>query len=404
MANSWKTLSDGDINRMALASFHEKSKFLKTVNRSYDDRFAKIGAKNGGSILLREPNRFTTRSGAVMQTQTITERTQTLTALTQYGVDLDISSIDHTHSIDDFQERVVSPAMDQLNATVESDAMASLYKDVFNLTGTPATTPASQAAVLNAGARLTQNLAPSSDRHVFLDPIAMSASVAALGTYFHKASELDRAFSDALIGNAANFNWWESAMVPAHTNGSRDDTTPVMDTSTIANGATTITTTGADGTFNKGDVFTIAGVYAVNPETKAAYSHLQQFVITADHTNDATDVLAIAPTIYISGALQNVSVTSAGGGKAIVNVAAGGSGAASTAYTQNLAYHKDAFTFVTVDMYTDPKLNMTTTRNDGVSMRLWRSGDIINDTFPMRIDIMCGWKTTRPEWAVRVRG
>jgi hypothetical protein len=193
-------------------------------------------------------------------------------------------------------------------------------------------------------------------------------------------------------------------MVPSHTNGSRDDTTPVIDTSTLANGDTTITTTGADGTMKAGDVFTIAGVYAVNPQTKQAYSHLQQFVITADKTNDATDVWAVAPTIYISGAKQNVSVTSAGAGKAIVNVAAGGSGADSTAYTQPLAYHKDAFTFVCADEYIMPGQNMSTVKNDGMSLRIWKGTDQLNNTFPLRIDCRFGFKAVRPEWAVRMRG
>ena len=35
MANAWKNLSDGDIVRKALASFHNKLKFIKTINRQY---------------------------------------------------------------------------------------------------------------------------------------------------------------------------------------------------------------------------------------------------------------------------------------------------------------------------------------------------------------------------------
>ena len=56
MANSLKTLSDGDIVREALAIFHNKLKFIKTINRQYDNRFANEGGKNGGTLLIREPN------------------------------------------------------------------------------------------------------------------------------------------------------------------------------------------------------------------------------------------------------------------------------------------------------------------------------------------------------------
>jgi len=404
MANTFKTLSDGDIVREALALFHNESKFLKTINKQYDNRFAREGAKNGGSLLIRNPNQYEVTTGAVMTAQDQAETTQTLTVATQKHIGMNFTSVEQTMSVDDFRERYLKPAMSRLAADVEYTCLNAMYKDVFNLTGTPATTPASLLAVLNAGARLSQNLAPTSDRSILFDSTAMAATVNGIGTYFHKSSEVERGFSTGALGHAGGFDFYESNMVPSHTNGSRDDTTPVIDTSTLANGDTTITTTGADGTMKAGDVFTIEGVYAVNLETKQAYSHLQQFVITADKTNDATDVWAVAPTIYISGAKKNVSVTSAGAGKAIVNVAAGGSGAASTAYTQNLAYHRDAFTFVSADLYKMPNETMTSAVIDNVSMRLWKGSDIVNDKFPVRLDVLFGYKTLRPEWAVRVRG
>ncbi len=341
-----------------------------------------------------------------MDTQDVTETTQTLTVATQKHIAINLSSVELTMSLDDFRTFYINPAMDRLAAQVEYDVMSGVYKNIFNLTGTPATTPASLTAVLNANARLSQGLAPESDRHIIMDSVAMAATVASMSSYFHKASELERAFAEGYVGQAAGLKWWESNMVPAHTNGARDDTTPVTDTSGWKNGDTTITTTGqgASENYKAGDVFTVADVYDVNLETKQAYSHLKQFVVTADKTADGTDVLAIAPTIYISGAKQNVSVTSAGANKAIVNVAAGGSGAANKTYTQNLAYHRDAFTFVSADLHMEPGQRMSRAVIEGISLRLWRGSDIVNDKFPSRIDVLYGYKTLRPEWAVRVRG
>lgn len=371
-----------------------------------DSRFAREGAKNGGTLIIKNPNEYTVTTGAVMDTQDVTETTQTLTVATQKHIAINLSSVELTMSLDDFRTFYINPAMDRLAAQVEYDVMAGVYKNIFNLTGTPATTPASLGAVLNANARLSQGLAPESDRHIIMDSVAMAATVAGMATYFHKASELERAFAEGYVGQAAGLKWWESNMVPSHTNGARDDTTPVTNTSGWANGDTTITTTGqgASENYKAGDVFTVADVYDVNLETKQAYSHLKQFVVTADKTADGTDVLAIAPTIYISGAKQNVSVTSAGAGKAIVNVAAGGSGAASATYTQNLAYHRDAFTFVSADLHMEPGQRMSRAVIEGISLRLWRGSDIVNDKFPSRIDVLYGYKTLKPEWAVRVRG
>jgi hypothetical protein len=312
-------------------------------------------------------------------------------------------------SLDDFRTFYINPAMDRLAAQVEYDVMSGVYKNIANLTGTPATTPASLTAVLNANARLSQGLAPESDRHIIMDSVAMAATVASMSSYFHKASEIEKAFAEGYVGQAAGMKWWESNMVPNHTNGTRIDTTPVSNTSGWTNGITTITVTAAGNalTYKAGDVFTVDNVYAVNPETKQRYSHLQQFTVTADNTSESngtfSSALAISPTIYVSGAKQNVSVESAGS-SALNNLDTGGSGAASLVSVQNMAYHRDAFTFVSADLHMEPGQRMSRAVIEGISLRLWRGSDIVNDKFPSRIDVLYGYKTLRPEWAVRVRG
>ncbi len=408
MANVLKDLSDGDINRECLAEFHNALTFLKTINNQYDDRFGKSGHKNDGTILIRNPNEYTVRTGKVMDVQDANETTQTMTVATQKGVDLpSLSSLEQTMQVDDFRKRFLRPAMLRLAADVESNILNNVYQDVFNLVGTPATSPASLMAVRRAGARITEGLAPRGDRSILLNAGAMSTTADALNAYFHKGSTLDKSFTDGYVGHAAGFDWLESEMVPTHTNGSRTDATPVCNTSTgITSGSASITTTGqtSSQTLKVGDVFTIADVYAVNRETKARLSHLQQFVITADLTATATDVFSVSPTPVTSGARQNVELVSAGASKAIVHVASGGSGAASAVYAQHLAYHKDAFTFATTDLHVEPGERMTREVIDGISMRVWHGANIGNDEFVCRIDVLYGFLTQRPEWATRVRG
>lgn len=404
MGNTFKTRSDGDIVRLMLESFHNKATFLKTCNRQHDKDFGVAGRKNAGSILIKNPNEYTVGTSAVVAVQDITESTQTMTVATRRNVAVNITSYERTMSEEDFKQQVADPAMARLAASVEHTILSDIYKDVYNLTGTPATTPATLACIQNARARLVQKLAPQDDLHLLLDPVSMAATVGSMATYFHKASEVERAFSKGYMGEAAGFKWWETPMVPTHTNGSRDDTTPVVNIATITNGDTSITTTGADGTYKEGDVFTIADIYDVNQETKEAYSHLKQFVITADNTNDGTDVLSISPAIYKDGAKQNCYCATWSGSKAIVNVAAGGSGAASAKYTQNLAYHRDAFTVAFASLPAPHGDVSKTAVFDNIAMRMWQFSDGINDTHTTRFDVLFGWLTQRPEWAVRVRG
>jgi hypothetical protein len=39
---------------------------------------------------------------------------------------------------------------------------------------------------------------------------------------------------------------------------------------------------------------------------------------------------------------------------------------------------------------------------DGISLRVVRNYDIVNDKFPCRIDVLFGYKCVRPEWACRI--
>ena len=132
MSNTIKTLSDGAITRKALSILHNKLVFCKTINRQYDDRFARSGAKIGTALLIREPNQFAIREGRILDTQDVTETTQTLDLATQRGVDIDFTSVELTMSMDDFSERILEPAMARLAAELDKVVMTDLYKKVYN--------------------------------------------------------------------------------------------------------------------------------------------------------------------------------------------------------------------------------------------------------------------------------
>jgi hypothetical protein len=156
--------------------------------------------------------------------------------------------------------------------------------------------------------------------------------------------------------------------------------------------------TASSAVLKQGDVFTIAGVFRVHPETKASTGVLQQFVATADKSADGTGnaTLAISPAIVTSGATQNVS------GSPADNAAITVVGTASTAHGISLGYHKDAFAFATADLVMPKGVDFSAREVfDGISMRIIRQYDINNDKFPCRLDVLYGYKTIRPQLAVR---
>ena len=165
----------------------------------------------------------------------------------------------------------------------------------------------------------------------------------------------------------------------------------------ITSGSANVTVSGGSGTILQGDVFTIAGVYSVHPETKASTGVLQQFVATADATSGATS-LNVAPTPVTSGARQNVTIVSAGAGKALTFA-----GTADDALGTSLLYHEDAFAFATADLIMPSGVDFAQREVlDGISMRIVRQYDINNDNFPCRLDLLYGYRTLRAEHASRL--
>lgn len=404
MANT--ILTPTMVTRKALAILHSKLNFIGSINRQYDDSYAKTGAKIGSTLKIRLPNEYTVRKNATLAAQDTTESSVDLVMANQWGVDISFSSVELTLSLDDFSERILEPAMAVLASNIEAEAI-KMYADVWNTVNTAGTDhPKNLSDWLAARGRLNECLAPKDGNRFFaLNSVAMAAIVDALKGLWNPQAAISDQFRDGVMGKAIGFTWLENDLIFRHTTGSRDNSTPLADGASAADqDGDTIHCDGFDqnATIKKGDVITFAGVYAVHPETKQSYGYLQQFVVTEDATASGAsgDVdLKISPAIVASGAKQNVSARVAD--NATVTVI----GDASSQYAQNLAYHRDAFAFVTADLEMPKGVDFAAREvYDGISMRIVRQYSISNDTFPCRIDVLFGCKAIRPQLACRVQG
>jgi hypothetical protein len=388
-------LTDTKVTREALRILHQKLNFVGSINRQYDDSFAKSGAKIGTTLKIREPNQYTVRTGKTIDVQDTAEESQTLTVATQKGVDVNFSSAELTMSLDDFSKRILEPAMTVLAANIEYDAM-SMYKDVYNSVWTPGSAIAYND-VLDARVKMQNGLAPLNDRTANLNSQDMADLIQDTKTLFNDQAQLSKAYKEGYMGRAAGFDFMENTMWPGHTCGSEDGSYVVNTSTGITSGTATIAVTGGTGTLALGDVFTIVGVTSVHPETKVSTGVLQQFVVTAAYAGGAGNV-SVSPTPITSGAKQNISIASAGASKSVVVA-----GTASGADTTSLLYHKDAFTFVTADLVMPGGVDFGKREVvDGISLRIVRQYDINNDNLPCRIDVLYGYKTLRPQWATRL--
>lgn len=401
MANS--LLTPTIITREALRILHANLNFIGNINRQYDSQFANSGAspsgKLGPNLTIRMPNRCTVGSGATMIVQDVTEESQVLTVSTQKHVAFNFPISDLTLTIDDFSGRYLQPFMARLATEVESDVLTNVYKDVYNLIDNDAAA-ISFLNYLQGRQRLNEMLAPDDGQRIaLLCPTHNTKFVDAIKGNFNPQADLGQNFRKGMVAKqTAGFDFYENTLLTSHQTGTSAKATGYTVNETTAGDDGTVTVAAGANTFKKGDIITLAGCNAVHPETKADLGYLKQFVVTADYAGGAGSV-SISPTTFATGARQNISAFATNGGN-VVKVGAG----ASETLIQSLVFHPDAFTFVTADLVNPSKFGAwgDVQVQDGISMRVARQYDILNDKVPCRIDVLYGYKTLRPELAARI--
>jgi hypothetical protein len=393
------------ITRKALEILENNLVITRNVNRQYDDSFAVSGAKIGSTLRIRLPDRALVTDGAALQVQDDAEQSTTLTVASQKHIGVNFTTAELTLQLDDFAERVLKPRISQLASSIDAD-VANAYKAIFNTVGTPGTSPATALVLLQAQQKLNESAAGMAPRYATVNPAANAGLVNGLSGFFNPTTTISQQFKNGMMGTGVlgfdEINMSQSIKV--HTTGSRAGTI-LVNGAVSTQGQSTISIdglTGATDTVTAGDVFTIAGVFAVNPQTRESTGSLQQFVVTAAQTGagNALANMAISPAIYTStNALATVDSFPAD------NAAVTFVGTASTAYPQNLIYHKDAITFATADLVMPQGVDMAARANhNGISLRVVRQYDINNDRMPCRIDVLYGFSTIRPPMACRLWG
>lgn len=421
MANALvtSTVITNEVLRIA----HNASAFLGNVNTDYKEAWTG-DVKPGSTVKARAPVQFTHRDGETASVQDITERSTDVTLQPLLGLDFAVGSTELTTSVGSngsvdkaFKERYLKPAGLKLAALLDY-RIGTLMKNSFHqMVGTPGTPPATFADLLNAGVPLDRMSVPRDGmRMAAIEPGANASIVAGLSGLFNNKEVLGEQYKTGIIKTGAGLDLAMSQNVPSHTVGPLGGTPLVngANQGLINSGATdnpyaATTSLVTDGwtaaaalRLNQGDTFTIAGVFSVNPETKASTGVLQSFLVTSNTSSDAggNATIVISPAIIAGGAYQNVTARPADNAAMTIT-----SGAASTTYTNNLIWHRDAFTFVSPKQELPGGMDMayqaSLADEGGVSLRFVRGFDITNNKFVSRFDILWGGAVTLPNFGVR---
>ncbi len=204
-----------------------------------------------------------------------------VTLNTQRGVDIQFSSQDLALSIDDFSDRFIKPAIASIANAVDADGLAQ-YAAVANQVGVPGTVPNALLTYLNAGVKLNNNAAPlDGERYLVISPQMQATIVDALKGLFQASSQIAEQYRKGEMGMSIGFEWYMDQNVATATVGPLGGA-PLIDGAgqTGASILTKAWTNAAAPRLVVGDVFTIAGVNLVNPQSRQSTGQLAQFTVS----------------------------------------------------------------------------------------------------------------------------
>ncbi len=392
----------------------------KLVTGQFKDE---VTDENGLEINIKRPPRFIANDGAALATQDIvTGRTNVL--VDQYkNVHVGVGDLESVQSFNDLmQNETLKSAASELAHTIDGsvlDAMKMFHSSV----GNPGTVIASPQQFNNVHTRLMDQSVPNESLNSI---VGFDDGAAIRGTLV--GGDIQTVNREALnrvrIPIISEIDLYASNNLRTVTSGTR-----LQDTGPAVNGASqnvnyrdvantyeqtlNVDGLGANATVFAGEIFTIAGVFAINPRSRQVLPYLQQFVVVNDATADGTGAVQLTVSIpmIVPGTTDGIS-TVANTAFGTVS-AAPADNAAITFYTApgttefvRASFHPRAISLVSarLQMPFTGEASFVTDPETGISIRYWRGSDINTGQHIHRWDTIYGVKNIQPSLGARVNG
>jgi hypothetical protein len=375
MTNSFLTAQE--IARQSLLILRDNLVFPMLAYRDCSQDFA----KKGDTIQVKKPPVYQADEfNGSINPQAIEEENVLVTLDKIADVSVEVTAKEMALNLSSFTEQVITPAAIAIAEKINSDGL-KLYKDIPYTVGAAGTTPDGLDDFANIRKSLNLRKAPVSQRFAVWDPEADCKFSVLEAIVSAEKSGSTVALREGSIGRIQGIDNYMSQAVPDHIKGTLAASAGniVLKTAVAADSAVTeitLTKTASNslsGTLLKGDILTFAdceGQYAVTTGATAADNEI---------------------TVSVYPAINEAITTS----KACTVVAG---------HTANLAFHKNAFAFVTRPLELARGVESYVTNFEGLSLRVTFSYDATYKKQMLSIDTLYGFKTLYPELAVRVLG
>lgn len=381
MANEFLTLKN--IARLSLMRLMNNLVMPNLCYRDFSGTFSDMG----DTVQVRKPvvlsaNKFT--QGGTVTRQDMKESSVAVKLDQIATVDVKWGALEGAVNLT--EEKLVSsfiqPAAAAIADQINSDG-AALYQEVPYFLGTPGTTPSALTTFSAIRKQLNNKKVPLSGRCAIWDPDADAKFTEISGLTQVSDAGTPQTLREGEIGRLYGLDNYMSQAVKTHTQGTAISGNKTIVVAAAASaGATSISvdSAAAAGTLKRGDILKIGNYYynvaadvAAIDTTPATVTLVQP--LAADVANDA----AITFPTYT---------------------------ASKTGYVSNLAFHQNAFAFVTRPLMLPKGVEayVATDEFNGISVRVVRDYDSDVKEEVLSMDVLYGYKCLYPELACTYAG
>lgn len=391
----------------------------KLVDGQFQD---KVTDQNGLTIHVKRPPQFIAKDGPLLSEQSIVAGSTALAVNRYRNVHIGISDLE---AVTNYNQLMRNATMRSAASTLAHDVdlyLAGLLSSFASHVGTPGQPLRKPEQFLRVHTRLMDQSVPDTD-------------LAAVMSY----ADAETVRSALLQGNIQGVNKTalENARVPLMSSIQAVATQHIrsITTGTRSQGAGTVSGAGqnknyadvkdldssplavaglgAAATVKKGEIFTIAGVFAINNRSGETLPYLRQFVVTEDAvaSGGGAATLQVWPHIIVPGTggagvedtnTAFATVSAAPADAALLTFFA----PANTVVPTRAAWQKPAIQLVSARLETpfSDTCSFATDPETGISIRYWRGSDINTGKHIHRWDMIYGAKVVDPRLGVRYSG
>lgn len=397
MANTY--LTSDLIASEAVALLQSINSLIRLGNRRYEGMLVAKQYAPGNTISLRLDNFYQVQRGDAVTATPITEADVPLTMQDLFSVAIAYDPTDLQRKIVDFSKEFIVPAVRAISTQINAAIYQAALTQVANYTGdisAPLNSIKSVASVNPLMDTLNMN---NYSRNLVVDPYNYYQLVTNSDTRNSFLPSLNKALTiDARLGRLVDLEVFKDTGVSKFVSGTHTPATlggDITVTTAITTGTTMVLGGFASGaTVNEGDLITLTGVYAMDQVGQKPLSQQKQVVVTTGGTASVGGALTIEvfPAFTNTGSRINFFTPGTSPNQVpaatVVNFVTN----STSGYINNLAFTDRGIALVMPPLprMDSPFSAVATDPTSGVSMRISRSADVLNNVNTLRLDAQMG--------------